>query len=103
MPPQRFLYLTEQKVGNGKKEEEGGGGGEGEEGGEKVSLKTHTTTRGVGKNCYHDSQANALTRPSHPPDVSIPKWNIAHHILRGQNLMCYVQKVVLFSGMSLQL
>ena len=27
----------------------------------------------------------------------------AHHILGGPNLMCYVQKVVLFSGMSLQL
>ena len=44
-PTQRFLYLTETKIW--KWEE---GDGEEEEGGEKVSLKTHATARGMGKN-----------------------------------------------------
>ena len=39
-PPQCFLYLTETKSWKLKE------GGEGE----KVSLLTHTTARGVGKN-----------------------------------------------------
>ena len=39
-PPRRFLYLTETKSCKW----EGGG----EEEGEKVSLKTHATARGVG-------------------------------------------------------
>ena len=39
-PPQRFLYLRETK--SWRWEEAGGG--------EKVSLKTHATARGVGKN-----------------------------------------------------
>ena len=49
-PPWCFLYLTETKSW---KWEKGGGDGEEEEGGEKVSLKTHATARGVGKKtCY---------------------------------------------------
>ena len=40
-PPWRFLYLTEKKSWKW----EGGG----EEEGEKVSLKTYATARGVGK------------------------------------------------------
>ena len=44
-PPRRFLYLRETKSWwCGEEEEEG----EGEEG-EKVSLLTHATARGVGK------------------------------------------------------
>ena len=47
-PPHHFLYLTETKSWKWE------GGGEGEKGkgggGEKVSLKTHTTARGLGKN-----------------------------------------------------
>ena len=47
-PPRCFLYLTET---TSWKWEEGEEEGEGErEGGEKVSLKTHATTRGMGKN-----------------------------------------------------
>ena len=45
-PPQHFMYLTETKSW---KWEEGRGGEKGG-GGEKVSLKTHATARGVGKN-----------------------------------------------------
>ena len=47
-PPHRFLYLRETKSWRW----EGEGGEEGEEGeeeGEKVSLLTHATTRGMGK------------------------------------------------------
>ena len=42
-PPRRFLYLTETKSLRCGEEGE-------EEEGEKVSLKTHATARGVGKN-----------------------------------------------------
>ena len=51
-PPWRFLYLTETKS---CKWEEGGGRGEGEEeeGGEKVSLKTHATARAWVKMDFH--------------------------------------------------
>ena len=45
-PPQHFLYLTETKSWKWEGEE----GKEGGEEGEKVSLLTHATARGVGKN-----------------------------------------------------
>ena len=48
-PPQwRFLYLRETKSWWCEEGGEGGGGGEGEggEGEKKVSMLTHTTTRG---------------------------------------------------------
>ena len=49
-PTQSFLYLREEeKVGGGKKEKKKK---EGEGGGEKVSLKTHATARGMGKNWF---------------------------------------------------
>ena len=48
-PPQRFLYLRETKIWRWEGEQGEEGGEEGE-GGEKVSLLTHTTARGVGKN-----------------------------------------------------
>ena len=44
MPPQRFLYLRETKSWWC---EEGGEGG-----GEKVSMLTHATARGVGKHIH---------------------------------------------------
>ena len=46
-PPQRFLYLTETKSWKSEERER-----EGERGGENVSLKTHATARGVGKNQF---------------------------------------------------
>ena len=49
-PPRRFLYLRETKSWRW----EGGGEEAGEEGeGEKVSLLTHATARGVGKKHPH--------------------------------------------------
>ena len=60
-PPWHFLYLTET---TSWKWEEEGGGGEGEEGGEKVSLKTHATAKGVGKNTgLPDSRTAGASRP----------------------------------------
>ena len=46
-PPWHFLYLRKTKSWRW---EEGGEGEEEGEGGEKVSLKTHATARGMGKN-----------------------------------------------------
>ena len=55
LPPWRLLYLTETKSWKWE--------GEGEEG-EKVSLKTHATARGVGKNVTEwmteDREQNSL-------------------------------------------
>ena len=42
-PPRRFLYLTETKSLKWE------GGGEEDREGEKVSMLTHATARGVGK------------------------------------------------------
>ena len=53
-PPWRFLYLRKTK--SWRCEEEGEGGGE-----EKVSLKTHTTTRGVWvKTCWRRRRRTSL-------------------------------------------
>ena len=49
-PPWRFLYLRETKSWRREGEEEEGEE-EGEEG-EKVSLLTHATARGMGKNIW---------------------------------------------------
>ena len=53
-PPWRFLYLRETKCWSCEEDGGGGEGGEGEGGGEggeeNVSMLTHTTARGMGKN-----------------------------------------------------
>ena len=49
--PWRFLYLRETKSWwCGEEEEEEEGEGEEEEEGEKISMLTHATARGMGKN-----------------------------------------------------